>query len=43
MRNNLPNFYCIFGIYIKFWVFLKENEPHSGSSSEVIDSETHAY
>ena len=32
------HFYCIFGIYIKFWTFWKKNEPHSLSISEVIDS-----
>ena len=32
-------FFCIFGIYIKFPMFWKKNEPHSSSISEVIDSE----
>ena len=39
-------FYCIFGIYITFWTFLKKKkkiESHSLSVSEVIDSERRAY
>ena len=38
-------FYCLFGIYIKFWTFWKKknNEPHSTGISEVIDFEKCAY
>ena len=37
--NFCSNFFCIFGITIKFPMFWKKNEPHSSNISEVIDSE----
>ena len=37
------HFYCIFGIYIKFWTFWKKNESPRFSISEVIDSERRAF
>ena len=36
-------FYCIFGIYIKFWIFRKKKEVHNPSIFEVIDSQRHVY
>ena len=36
-------FYCSIKIYIKSATFWKQNEPHSWSNSEVVDSERRAY
>ena len=42
-KNFFSNFYCMFGMYIKFGPFWKENEPHSSSISKVIDCKRRAY
>ena len=38
-HNSFTAFLCILGIFKKFPMFKKKNEPHSSSISEVVDSE----